>query len=208
MPLHIRPATESDAPFLSQICLRTADAGSTAEHLHEFGELPGLVYAVPYVKLPSTWGFVLEDESSMEVVGYVLGSTDTRAYERYAAEYWWPALAEQYPPEKATLPGDVHYTKLLRHMHTAPEANITFSPAHLHIDILEDYQRQGWGRKLIAEAVRFLIEKGLQGVWLGLDPRNENARKFYERLGFKLVAGAPDANQMGLTFSEFPPSQS
>ncbi|KAH9482378.1 Metal homeostatis protein BSD2 [Psilocybe cubensis] len=203
MSLKIRQATEKDAPFLSQICLRTGDAGKTAEHLHDFGELPGLVYAVPYVKLPTTWGFVLEREGSNEVVGYILGSTDTRAYEKYASEHCWPALAEKYSPEKMVKPADIHYAKLLHNMHTAPDANIAFSPAHLHIDILEDYQKQGWGRKLIATAVRFLAEQGLEGVWLGLDPRNEGARKFYQRLRFVNIEGAPDANQMGLRFVDF-----
>ncbi|PPQ83277.1 hypothetical protein CVT25_004016 [Psilocybe cyanescens] len=203
MSLKIRQATENDAPFLSQICLRNGDAGKTAEHLHEFGELPGLVYAVPYVKLPTTWGFVLENEGTKEVVGYILGSTDTRAFERYAAEHWWPALAEQYPQERMVKPADERYAKLLRNMDTAPDANIAFSPAHLHIDILEDYQKQGWGKKLIATAVQFLTEQGLQGVWLGLDPRNEGAKNFYQRLRFENIEGAPNTNQMGLRFVDF-----
>ncbi|CAA7267748.1 unnamed protein product [Cyclocybe aegerita] len=203
MPVTIRRAKECDESALSRICLLTADAGVSAEPLHDFGELPGLVYAVPYVKLPTTWGFVLEDDATNEVVGYILGSTDTRAYERYAAEHWWPPLAEKYPPEKMTKPGDQHYSKLLRNMHTAPDANIAFSPAHLHIDILGAYQNQGWGRKLIAAAMEFLGGEGIDGVWLGLDPRNEGARKFYTRLGFGLVEGAPDNNQMGLKFADF-----
>ncbi|KAF8165219.1 acyl-CoA N-acyltransferase [Crassisporium funariophilum] len=203
MSLKIRKANEADAPALSRICLLTGDAGASAEHLHEFGELPGLVYAVPYVKSPTTWGFVLEDEATGEVVGYILGSTDTRAYERYLAEHWWPSLAEKYPPERMTKSGDVQYANLLRNMHTASDANVAFSPAHLHIDILEKYQKQGWGRKLIASAVEFLIGEGIQGVWLGLDPRNEGARIFYERLRFASIVGAPDGNQMGLRFTNF-----
>lgn len=202
MALRIRRATENDAPALSRICLLTADAGVSAEPFHDFGELPGLVYAVPYVKLPTTWGFVLENEATKDVVGYVLGSTDTRAYERNAAEQWWPPLAAKYPPEKFVKPGDVHYANLLRNMHTAPDANIAFSPAHLHIDILKEHQKQGWGRKLIVAAVQFLIGEGLQGVWLGLDPRNEGARKFYKRLHFEPIENAPDNNQLGLRFAD------
>lgn len=202
MTLKIRKATEEDEASVSRICLLTADAGASATALHDFGELPGLIYAVPYVKFPTTWGFVLEDESTREVVGYILGSTDTRAYERYLAEHWWPALAEKYPVEKAVKPADIYYTNLLRNMHTASDSNIAFSPAHLHIDILEAYQKQGWGR-LIAVAVQYLITKGLQGVWLGLDPRNEGARKFYKKLQFNAITGAPDENQMGLRFADF-----
>ncbi|KAF9008943.1 acyl-CoA N-acyltransferase [Cyathus striatus] len=198
MPLTIRKAVESDEAALSHICLVTADAGASAQHLHDFGELPGLVYAVPYVRLPTTWGFVLVEDD--RPVGYVLGSTDTRAYEKYAAEHWWPNLAQKYPPSLATKPADVGYMKLLKNMHVAPEANIQFSPAHLHIDIMEEFQRQGWGRKLIDRAIAHLKDEGLHGVWLGMDPRNNEARKFYEKLGFKKLEGALDDNQLGLRF--------
>ncbi|KIK67991.1 hypothetical protein GYMLUDRAFT_36801 [Collybiopsis luxurians FD-317 M1] len=197
MTITVRRALEADAPALFRICLLTADAGSSAESLHDYGELPGLAYAVPYVKLPSTWGFVMvDDDRDDQVVGYVLGSTDTRAFEAYAAEHWWPQLAEQYPPTLAKKPADERYMNLLRNMHTAPDACIDFSPAHLHIDILPEYQKQGWGRKLIGMAVEFLRGEGLKGVWLGLDPKNVGARQFYEKLGFKAVEGAPD-NNMG-----------
>lgn len=198
----IRKAVKGDTLALSRICLLTANGGTSAEELHDFGELPGIVYAVPYVKLPTTWGFVLEDEEHNEVVGYVVGSTDTCTYEQYAAEHWWPSFAAEYPPELATKPGDVQYTKLLRNMHTTPDAITSFSPAHLHVNILLEYQKQGWGRKLIATAIEFLKGEGVPGVWLGMDPRNEGARKFYERIGFKAIDGSVDSNYMGLRFEE------
>ncbi|KJA30158.1 hypothetical protein HYPSUDRAFT_60996 [Hypholoma sublateritium FD-334 SS-4] len=201
MALRIRTGTEDDAPSLSRICLLTANAGTSSADLHDFGELPGLVYAVPYVKLPTTWAFVLEDDAR-EVVGYIVGSTDTRTFEKYAAEHWWPALTAKYPPDKAVKPADLQYVERLRNMNTAPDPNIACSPAHLHINILEKHQKQGWGRKMIATAVEFLIGEGLQGVWLGVDPRNERAKLFYQRVGFKQVEGA-DANQLGLRFDEF-----
>lgn len=214
MPVIIRKATEFDAAAVSRICLLTGDAGQSAESHHDFGELPGLVYAVPYVKLPTTWGFVMVDlekagtdgvtSSGNAVVGYVLGSRDTRAYEQYSAEHWWPAQAETYPLSMGGKPADQRYMKLLRSMPTAPEANIRFAAAHLHIDILPEYQRQGWGRKLISVAVEHLKGETVEGngVWLGLDPRNDGARKFYERLGFSPIEGSPEGN-MGLAFDSW-----
>ncbi|TFK43409.1 acyl-CoA N-acyltransferase [Crucibulum laeve] len=201
--LIIREVTQDDAPALSRICLLTADAGVSAEVLHDHKELPGLVYAVPYVNLPTTWGFVLDDKSKNKVVGYILGSVDTRAYEQHAAQDWWPPLVEKYSSVTPTKPADDRYINLLKNMHVAPDSNIAFSPAHMHIDILEDYQGRGWGRKLITTAIDHLKERGLQGVWLGLDPRNENARKFYERLGFEQIKDAPDVNQLGIKFSKY-----
>lgn len=203
MPIVIRKANQDDATAVSRICLLTANAGTSAEHLHDFPELPGLVYAVPYVKLPTTWGFVMVEDTRNEVVGYILGSKDTRAYEHYAAEHWWPALAEKYPPSIVNKPADVRYTNQLRNMDTASDASIKFAGAHLHIDILDAYQRQGWGKKLIARAIEYLKGENVEGegVWLGMDPRNVEARKFYERLGFKSFEGANE-DQLGIKFAE------
>ncbi|PFH52840.1 hypothetical protein AMATHDRAFT_56340 [Amanita thiersii Skay4041] len=210
MVLSIRVATPLDAPALSRICLLTANAGKSAENLHDFGELPGLVYAVPYVNLPTTWAFVLvdgpegEDATKEQVVGYIVGSTDTRAYEQYAAQHWWPPLAEKYPLSVATKPEDEKYMKLLKETPTCSAAIIEFAGAHLHINILENYQRKGWGRKMISRAVQYLQGVGIRGdgVWLGLDSRNGDARRFYERLGFREIAGG-DGNQMGLKFVDW-----
>ncbi|KAJ7929919.1 acyl-CoA N-acyltransferase [Mycena leptocephala] len=200
MSVTIRRATSADEPSLSRICLVTADAGISAEPLHDFSELPGLVYAVPYVHLPTTWAFVLVDGSKDElVIGYIVGSTDTRAYEQYAAEHWWPVQAEKYPPSAMVKEGDKHYSGLLRNMHTAPAANIAFSPAHMHINILDGYRGQGWGRKLVQTAVDYLKGEGLNRLWLGMDPRNKEARKFYERLGFAGFEGS-SPNDVGLIF--------
>ena len=214
MDLAIRKATEHDAPALSHICLLTADAGESAEELYTYGELPGLVWAVPYVKLPTTWGFVLvddamegdDDEGQGIVVGYIVGTTDTRAFEKYAAERWWPVQAEKYsslePLDFKT--GDKQCINLLRNMNAAPVANVEFASAHMHIDILKEYQGKGWGRELVRRAVDYLKEVGVNGdgLWLGLDPRNTKARRFYEKLGFKSIPGA-DKNQMGLKFDSW-----
>jgi len=200
--LRIRRGTDDDESSLSRICLLTADAGKSAEGLHDFKELPGLVYAVPYVKLPTTWAFVLEEEDTKEVVGYVVGSTDTRAYERYASEHWWPALSPKYPVENATKLGDIHYSKMLRAMRTALDASVAFSPAHLHINLLDRHQRKGWGRRLIGAAVEHLKGEGLDAVSIGMDPRNGEARKFYTKVGFKEIVGA-DSDELGLRFADF-----
>jgi len=192
---------------LSKICLLTCDVGKSGETLHDYPELPGLVYAVPYVKLPYTWGFVIERDDPKEVVGYILGATDTRAFENAARETWWPSLAPKYPVEgghKITgKPADERYAKLISNMDVAEQECIDFSPAHLHVDILEDYQRKGWGRKLIGRAVEYLRDEiGLDGVFLGMDMRNTGARRFYERLGFRRWSGAPE-HAFGLKFVDW-----
>ncbi|TDL26579.1 hypothetical protein BD410DRAFT_812925 [Rickenella mellea] len=186
----IRPATPRDAPFLSHICLLTADKGNSAEHLHTIGALPGLV-------CPHTFGFVIEERDTKNVVGYILGTTDTRAYEAAAAISWWPRLRQEYPlslvegyEDAATndeshkdddmrlTPDDVQYIRTIHAPPRAEERCIAFSPAHMHIDILPPYQRQGWGRRLVGTVVAHLREKGLNGLWLRMAPGNDNGAQF------------------------------
>jgi ribosomal protein S18 acetylase RimI-like enzyme len=47
-----------------------------------------------------------------------------------------------------------------------------------------------------------LKEENVEGVWVGLDPKNENARRFYQRLGFEDINDAPALN-MGLHFDNW-----
>ncbi|KAI0375695.1 acyl-CoA N-acyltransferase [Pilatotrama ljubarskyi] len=198
----------ADSSALNRICLLTGDAGKSAEPLHKYGELIGLVYAEPYAHLPTTFGFVMIDlAKGEEVVGYVLGSYDTRAFEHHALEEWYPHVRSKYsyPPEtnEGATEADKRYINILHNPPRAAEAQVNFSPAHLHIDILPEYQRQGWGRRLIARAVSYLRqERGLSRLWLGIDPRNEGAKRFYEKLGFKELSDAPEGT-MGLEFEDF-----
>ncbi|KAI0081834.1 acyl-CoA N-acyltransferase [Panus rudis PR-1116 ss-1] len=213
--VHIRRALQSDSPALSRICLLTADAGNSAEHLHTFGELPGVMYAEPYVHLPSAGGFVLVDtakgvDGAGEVVGYVLAAFDTKQFENELEEQWFPKYRVKYPypnhDTSAPLEAKEADARYIRNIHNPPHASpteIAFSPAHMHIDILPEYQRKGFGRRLIGALIQWLKdEKGLDRMWLGMDPRNTEARAFYEKLGFRHVEGAAD-NVMGLEFAEW-----
>ena len=165
------------------------------------------MYAVPYVKLPHTWGFVMERDDTKEVVGYVLSATDTRAFEKAAGETWWPSLAPKYPVEGehkiAGKPADENYAKLISNRGQTKQECIDFPPAHLHINILEDYQKQGWGRKLIERAVGHLKDDiELDGVFLGVDMKNTDTKRFYERLRFRQWSGAP-VDRLGFKFADW-----
>ncbi len=220
--LFIRPAGAADSPAVSRICLLTADAGISAESLHSAGELPGLMYAEPYVHLPECFAFVLVDsslgkEGEGDVIGYVLGSFDTRGFEQTRVINWFPPYLEKYPLSaidaevtdttpahlRNLTPQDKHYIRTIHNPHIATDTQIAFSPAHLHINILPQYQHQGWGRRLIGHAVKYLKEeKGLDRLWLGMDPRNANAKKFYARLGFKEIPDTPFGT-VGLNFEDW-----
>jgi len=197
--LVIRAVQSDDAQAIAHICLLTGNAGLSAEHLHSpsRGNLLGSVWALPYVHLPYTWGFVLSEDETNNVKGYILGATDSEAFARAEEETWWPQLRSLYPitptpDEEPRTEADQRYIELIHRGPDPPlKTCLALSSAHMHIDLLPEVQRKGWGRKLIARAVDHLRERGLDAVWLGMDPSNEAAGKFYERLGFGMIEGAP-----------------
>ena len=60
-------------------------------------------------------------------------------------------------------------------------------PAHLHIDLLPEYQHMGLGRKLMDALCDKLRSKNVKGVMLTVWSNNHNAIKFYEKYGYKHI---------------------
>ncbi len=199
MPLEIRPATATHSTSLSRICLLTANYGTSSEGLHNSKELPGLVYALPYVNLPTTFGFVLvdvgEDGTEGEVYGYILGTSNTKAFLAAAEETWYPPIRQKFPPiatgeeDGQRTDADRYYIRIIHTPDIPPPEVFATSPAHIHIDILPNAQRQGWGRKLVGAAVEYLMKQNptMTGIWIGVDPRNEEGKKFYRKIGGKFL---------------------
>ena len=64
-------------------------------------------------------------------------------------------------------------------------------PAHLHIDLLEDWRGSGYGTKLLASMAELLADEGVCGVMLGVGDTNTGARRFYARFGFSEIGKMP-----------------
>ena len=64
-------------------------------------------------------------------------------------------------------------------------------PAHLHIDILPEYHRQGIGTELITKLESHLRNRKCPGVHLGTSEQNTKAILFYESIGFNRYYTSP-----------------
>ncbi len=60
-------------------------------------------------------------------------------------------------------------------------------PAHLHIDLLPEYQRMGIGHRLVDTLCAHLKSKNICGVMLTAGVDNKAGRGFYEKYGFTLL---------------------
>jgi ribosomal protein S18 acetylase RimI-like enzyme len=180
----VRPCLATDLPAVYDICVRTADSGGDARGQYSSDRLMGDIFAAPYVRLAPEHAYVLDDGTGA-AVGYVLGAPDTaRFVERYRAE-WIPALADVWSP-----PVDPPVTRedFMLGLHFHPERmlgpQLATHPAHLHIDLLPQWQRRGFGRVLIERLLAGLAAAGVPAVHLGMLSSNTAARAFYDRLGF------------------------
>lgn len=70
-------------------------------------------------------------------------------------------------------------------------------PAHFHVDLLPEMQRQGWGRKMVETMLSALRGEGAKGVHLGMEAGNGGAEKFYKAMGFERFPGVLDGGVSG-----------
>ena len=179
----IRSYRPEDFDAVYDICVRTGDAGGDARGRYSSDRLLGDVWAGPYVVLEPEHAYVLDDGHGT-AGGYILGTADTPAFVQRYREEWLPATAGHF--------GDDPRDAALRAMHERPERmlvpELADYPAHLHIDLLPQWQGRGFGRGLMAAFLTGLRAAGVPRVHLGVSPENTAARAFYRRLGFTEIA--------------------
>jgi len=194
---HIRPFRPGDEPALSEICLRTADAGADATGVFEDDDIWAAVFVLPYVARHPELAFVVESVGGTPV-GYIVGTPDTRAFEDWFATEWWPRFAQRWPKPETEVTrqdGTLIYAYGRR---AGAEPYGDEHPAHLHIDLLPEAQGQGWGRRLIETFTAALRERGVTGLHLVASAENTGALAFYARLGFVPVPSHPGVQAFAL----------
>ncbi|MDT0423352.1 GNAT family N-acetyltransferase [Streptomyces evansiae] len=194
MSPYVRPYRAADHEALADICVRTAHLGGDARpHYRDPSVLP-VLFAHPYAAFEPELCFVLDDGG--RAVGYVLGTADTdRFVGRFRTE-WLPRHADRYPlPGGPAADSDDVMAGLLHDPERMRVPALKDYPAHLHIDLLPSFQRQGRGRRLMSAHLHALAARGAPRVHLGMVTANTPARAFYDRLGFHEIP-VPDAGEL------------
>lgn len=195
----VRPYRRGDDAGLARVCLLTADDGQDGRGLYREEGLPGAVYALPYVRFEPDLCLVLDDGTRQGgVSGYVLGTSDTVAFEDWCERAWWPGVRGRYPVE-GQRPGsaDEDLARIAATGIRTPRSVTDRYPAHLHVDLLPHVQGGGWGRRLVEGFFAAAASAGAHGVHLGVSTGNQRAIGFYGRLGFHLVEPTEHALVLG-----------
>ena len=194
----IRAYRPADLDTVYDICVRTADAGADARGRYSDDRLVGDIFAAPYVTLEPEHAHIL-DNGGGQAVGYVLAAADTARFARRYRDEWLPRTPRRQPADPPRTPED-HLLLLHHHPEHMVAEGLADYPAHLHIDLLPEYQGRGWGRRLMAALLTGLAEAGVPRVALGVASTNAGARRFYDRLGFTelpVPAADPDTTFLG-----------
>jgi ribosomal protein S18 acetylase RimI-like enzyme len=131
--------------------------------------------------------FVAADDED-KAVGFILCAEDYRPYREIFMRDYAPRTKGFSLPMRVECLGAAILPKFFRKRY----------PAHLHINILPEYQRMGLGGKLMDALTAQLRAKGVPGVMLGVGSKNERGKNFYGKYGFKKLLRIPFSTAMGL----------
>ena len=179
----IRTARKTDLADAEYICIQTAD--EILRKTEKRAKITALMFSTYYINEETEHCFVLEDKG--KVVGYILCAPSAK---RFAKLYrkdnlkkisdlsaLWAFIAFFGPVKYSLLKGKY--------------------PAHLHIDILEEYQSAGYGKQLMSTLLKHLKKSNIKGVMLSCSANNSRAIAFYKKFGFKKIVTAFGGTLMG-----------
>ncbi|XVU27870.1 GNAT family N-acetyltransferase [Actinoplanes sp. CA-054009] len=190
----IRAYRPQDLEAVYDICARTGASGGDARGMYSSDRLIGDLWAVPYVTAEPQHAYVADDGSG-QAVGYIVGTADTPRFVDWYRSEWLPATEGRYPGGD---PRDEFPLLLHHHPERMLVPELAGYPAHLHMDLLPQWQRKGLGRALMSAFLDSLRAAGVGQVYLGAAADNEGAYAFYRRLGFHDVpTSQPGVHYMG-----------
>ncbi len=194
MDIVIRPYQLLDRPAIRQICADAADMGEPVERIFSDREVFADIITSYYTDFEPQSLWVAEAEG--EVVGYLSGCLDSRRFLR--------AMIWRIAPKvllRALLRGVFLHRQTIRFIIAMLKSfklggfkrSIPFDkyPAHLHIDIKHDFRNKKIGQSLMEKFFTQAKSSGIPGVYLTTRQDNTTACRFFERIGFSLLARYP-----------------
>lgn len=179
--MEVRPYQNKDYFDVREICTQTA-TGVYKEKPY----LARLLFCDYYITHEPDNCFVAVNDED-KAIGYIISTSNPKKYKKYT----FNALATLKNSEKG------HYFQQKISIVLEGLVNI-FYPAHLHIDILDGYQRMGLGKKLMDLLVENLKNKNIKGVHLGVSKDNVKGNSFYKKYGFKKLLSIGGSTLYGL----------
>lgn len=180
----IRPYKEKDKENVRFICLNSNGPCKASEKDINFLLA---TYCDYYIEEEGKNCFVAADEND-NAVGYILCAENYNNFRKVFCRKYLTRISKR----DIKLRLFAFFSDFFQRVHKKKY------PAHLHIDILPQFQRMGLGHMLMDALCGHLKNKGIKGVCLTAGTNNEKGRKFYEKYGFTLLEEIPIAAVYGL----------
>ena len=169
----IRAYKSDDLESVRDVCHKTAHTKTYQKNK----DLVTTMYLDYYAIEEPEYVFVAVDETDTPI-GYVLCSIDYDKFHKVFIEKYASKIKKRFP---------IDYYNKKSFEPKILKKHLPQYPAHLHIDILDGYQGQGVGRKLLDALFNKLKEDNIPGVCLVAAKSNKNACGFYEHMGFQKI---------------------
>lgn len=171
--MSIRPYEERDKEDVHFICLNSdGPCRSTSRDINFILA----IYCDYYLEKEPENCFVATDKND-KAIGYIICAEDFEVFKNsFVKEYCSKIRNWEFRRRKSSMRSIIPHEKYKEEY-----------PAHIHIDILPEYQRMGLGHKLTDILFMHLRKKGVKGVMLTTWIKNEKGRGFYDKYGFTLL---------------------
>ncbi len=180
----IRPYENKDRAGVRYVCINCDGPHNMSEDTVHFILS---TYCDYYIEREGRNCFVAVDEND-KAIGYILCAED---YDVFAE-----ALKNEYIPR---IPEENTSARYYAQTSAVLQEKYKDSyPAHLHIDLLPEYQRMGIGRRLIDTLCDHLKSKKIPGVMLSVSKENTGGIKFYESYGFTHLESSSFGEAFGI----------
>ncbi|HHV12507.1 MAG TPA: GNAT family N-acetyltransferase [Clostridiales bacterium] len=183
--ISIRKYQESDYAQIQRICIATAP--EEARQNDAFQALLLTAFCNYYIEQEPHNCFVAAD--GQEAIGYILCAEDATAWAKTFQDHYIASLSSDQA--KMFCQGTMG----------SPLKFALEYPAHLHIDLLPDYQRMGLGTMLMDALAQHLKEKGVPGLMLCVSRDNVKGRQFYQKYGFQVLDETQETVVMGISLN-------
>ena len=180
----VRPYEAKDKEDVRFICLNSE---GPCEESEEFQRYILTTYCDYYIEKEPYNCFVAANEED-RAVGYIICTENFDAFLQCFTDEYAEKMKYNKYLYKATL-RSVKLQKTFKELY----------PAHLHIDVLPEYQRQGLGHQLVDRLCAHLKAKNVPGVMLTVGSSNEVGQSFYNKYGFTKLKTVYDDVAYGIS---------
>ena len=185
----VRRYEPRDRASVRQICCDTADRGRSFEGFFHDREVFADFLTGYYTDWEPEALWVAEHKD--QVIGYVTGCLDADRYRRVMA--WWIIPRGVLRGLSRGILCSLETWRLLKAVIKTWQAGglrvISFEkyPAHLHVNLREDFRGHGMGQRLVERFIQQVGERGLPGLRASVRRDSHSACRFFERMGFAII---------------------